>query len=99
MKMRLLPIFLCFSLIACATDGTRPSPQVSAEPLPGLTSTTTGFVLMPEEGKKLFFVARLDCPLLCACGATMRIVAIITERSVITKILTHLGKVAAAARL
>ena len=35
-------------------------------------------------------------PLLCVCGATMRIVAVITERSVITKILAHLGKVAAA---
>ncbi len=35
-------------------------------------------------------------PLLCACGATMRIVAIITERSVITKILTHPAKAAAA---
>ena len=35
-------------------------------------------------------------PLVCACGATMRIVAVITERSVITKILAHLGKVAAA---
>ena len=35
-------------------------------------------------------------PLLCPCGATMRIVAIITERSVITKILAHLAKVAAA---
>ncbi|MGK2858300.1 MAG: hypothetical protein ACSLFQ_13950 [Thermoanaerobaculia bacterium] len=35
-------------------------------------------------------------PLVCACGATMRIVAVITERSVITKILAHLAKVAAA---
>jgi len=35
-------------------------------------------------------------PLLCACGATMRIVAVITERSVITKILAHLAKLAAA---
>ena len=35
-------------------------------------------------------------PLLCPCGATMRIVAVITERSVITKILAHLGKVSAA---
>ena len=35
-------------------------------------------------------------PLLCVCGATMRIVAVITERSVITKILTHLAKSAAA---
>jgi len=35
-------------------------------------------------------------PLLCACGATMRIVAIITERRLITKILAHLAKVAAA---
>ena len=35
-------------------------------------------------------------PLLCECGSTMRIVAVITERSVITKILAHLGKVAAA---
>jgi hypothetical protein len=35
-------------------------------------------------------------PLLCACGATMRIVAIITERRVITKILAHLAKSAAA---
>jgi hypothetical protein len=35
-------------------------------------------------------------PLLCPCGATMRIVAIITERSVIRKILAHLAKVAAA---
>jgi len=34
-------------------------------------------------------------PLLCVCGVTMRIVAVITERSVITKILAHLGKVAA----
>ena len=32
-------------------------------------------------------------PLLCACGATMRIVAIITERSVITKIPDAPGKV------
>jgi Putative transposase. len=31
-----------------------------------------------------------------ACGATMRIVAVITERSVITKILAHLRKAAAA---
>jgi hypothetical protein len=35
-------------------------------------------------------------PLLCVCGATMRIVAVITERSVITKILAHLAKAAAA---
>jgi hypothetical protein len=35
-------------------------------------------------------------PLLCACGATMRIVAAITERSVISKILAHLAKLAAA---
>jgi hypothetical protein len=35
-------------------------------------------------------------PLVCPCGATMRIVAVITERSVITKILAHLAKAAAA---
>jgi hypothetical protein len=35
-------------------------------------------------------------PLVCPCGATMRIVAVITERSVITKILAHLAKVSAA---
>ncbi|MGK2857335.1 MAG: hypothetical protein ACSLFQ_09020 [Thermoanaerobaculia bacterium] len=34
-------------------------------------------------------------PLVCPCGATMRVVAVITERSVITKILAHLGKVVA----
>lgn len=34
-------------------------------------------------------------PLVCPCGATMRIVAVITERSVITKILGHLAKVTA----
>lgn len=53
--MRLLPICLCISLSACATDGTRPSPQIPAESLPRSTSTTTGFVLTPEEGKKLVF--------------------------------------------
>lgn len=35
-------------------------------------------------------------PLLCVWGAMMRIVAVTTERSVITKILPYLGRVAAA---
>ncbi len=34
-------------------------------------------------------------PLLCPCGATMRIVSVITEQSVVTRILTHLAKRAA----
>ncbi|MBW3564068.1 MAG: cupin domain-containing protein [Acidobacteria bacterium] len=52
--MRLLMITLCVGLVGCTTTGSQRTAQ-STPPGAGAGSRVVGFVLQPQQGKKLFF--------------------------------------------